>query len=78
MRRNIGIDSEFRKYEAWGSISGASLKGTIENSLENSPRCFQVLSPTEQIYHQNYYGGTSTITPGPGAYIGNCNHNHEF
>lgn len=71
MRGNLGIDSEWRKYEAWGSISGASLKGTIENSLEHSPRCFQVISPSEQMYNHNYYGGTPNITPGPGSYIGN-------
>jgi hypothetical protein len=71
MQNNLGTDAEWRKYEAWGSISGASLKGNIENSLGQSQRCFQVASPSEQSHNQNYYGGTPMITPGPGTYIGN-------
>lgn len=70
MYENIGIDNNWRKYEAWGSISGTSLKGNIENSLSQSQRCFQVNSPSEQSYNHNYYGGTINITPGPGSYIG--------
>jgi hypothetical protein len=70
MHNNLETDGEWRKCEAWGSISGASLKGNIENSLSQSQRCFQVVSPSEQSQSQNYYGGTQMITPGPGSYIG--------
>jgi hypothetical protein len=70
MYKDLGLDQEWRKYEAWGSISGTSLKGNIENSLGQSQRCFQVASPSEQVHNHNFYGGTAAITPGPGSYIG--------
>mmetsp|Transcript_1129 Transcript_1129/g.1819 ORF Transcript_1129/g.1819 Transcript_1129/m.1819 type:complete len:469 (+) Transcript_1129:115-1521(+) len=59
---------EWRTYDHWGSMSGSSMKGSIENTLSRSSRCFQVEKPGEQSHNVNYYSGTGAITPGPGSY----------
>jgi hypothetical protein len=61
---------EWRTLESWGSISGTTLKGSVENGTSRSKRCFQVKNPSEQLLDQNYYAGTATKTPGPGSYTG--------
>lgn len=69
-RSTDASELEWRKFDCWGSISGTSLKGTIENGTSRSLRCFQVKIPSEQLFDQNYYAGTGANTPGPGSYSG--------
>jgi hypothetical protein len=61
-------DIESHRYESWGSISGSGLKGSVENSLSRSKRCFQIDNAGETNHNQNYYSTTRNITPGPGTY----------
>jgi len=63
-------DIESHRYENWGSMSGSSLTGSVENSLSRSQRCFQIDKAGEANGNQNFYSSTRNLTPGPGTYKG--------
>eukprot|EP00607_Mallomonas_marina_P009894 CAMPEP_0182420678 /NCGR_PEP_ID=MMETSP1167-20130531/5650_1 /TAXON_ID=2988 /ORGANISM="Mallomonas Sp, Strain CCMP3275" /LENGTH=316 /DNA_ID=CAMNT_0024596945 /DNA_START=114 /DNA_END=1064 /DNA_ORIENTATION=- len=61
----------WRTFEHWGSINSTIAKSGSDaiSPLSRSSRCYQAKDPIgETVYQNNYFGGTPSITPGPGSY----------